>query len=259
MDCVIRKMLTISEVAELLRVTERTVYEWANEGKIPASKIGNSWRFWEAEVVKWVDEKRNTRGSQAQPVNAAADARRASNASKGDEKMVFDNMVFDPSEPYHVKIRKVADELERIATSGAEPLITKSTPLSLQQKYLPYCNLQLIGDAVDVLVARNEKDDESERKEPLFDQSEPYHKKVRKVADAIERILTTSGEPLSKKWTYTSLQQTHLPRDPLCNIQLIGDAVDVLVAQRICEKGVVDIPGRKPLPAVWLNLNPSKS
>ena len=39
------EILTIEEVARYLRVSERTVYEWAQKGEIPAGKIGTVWRF----------------------------------------------------------------------------------------------------------------------------------------------------------------------------------------------------------------------
>lgn len=50
-------ILTIDEVASYLRVSDRTVYDWANKGSIPCGKIGTTWRFKRAEVEKWVDEK----------------------------------------------------------------------------------------------------------------------------------------------------------------------------------------------------------
>jgi nitrogen PTS system EIIA component len=50
-------ILTIDEVAQYLRVSERTVYDWANKGSIPCGKLGTTWRFKREEVEKWVDEK----------------------------------------------------------------------------------------------------------------------------------------------------------------------------------------------------------
>lgn len=50
-------ILTIEEVAKYLRVSDRTVYEWAQKGVIPAGKIGTVWRFKKSEVEKWVNEK----------------------------------------------------------------------------------------------------------------------------------------------------------------------------------------------------------
>ena len=39
------QILTVWEVAELLRITRQTVYRLAREGKIPAFRIGTDWRF----------------------------------------------------------------------------------------------------------------------------------------------------------------------------------------------------------------------
>lgn len=50
-------IMTIEEVASYVRVSERTVYDWANKGEIPAGKLGTSWRFKRSEVEKWVDER----------------------------------------------------------------------------------------------------------------------------------------------------------------------------------------------------------
>jgi len=63
-------MKTISEVAELLSVTDRTVYQWANSGEIPAYKVGNSWRFVEEEVAEWLKRKRNTQNAPVQSADA---------------------------------------------------------------------------------------------------------------------------------------------------------------------------------------------
>ena len=37
--------LTLEEVAEYLRVSRETVYKLAQKGRLPASKVGNQWRF----------------------------------------------------------------------------------------------------------------------------------------------------------------------------------------------------------------------
>ena len=39
------QMLTAQELAEYLKLTEVTIYKYANEGKIPGTKIGSRWRF----------------------------------------------------------------------------------------------------------------------------------------------------------------------------------------------------------------------
>ena len=50
-------ILTIEEVAKYLRVSDRTVYDWAQKGEIPAVKIGTVWRFKKSEVENWVNAK----------------------------------------------------------------------------------------------------------------------------------------------------------------------------------------------------------
>jgi PTS system nitrogen regulatory IIA component len=50
-------ILTIDEVAQYLRVSERTVYDWAQKGEIPSGKIGTAWRFKKSEIEKWVNER----------------------------------------------------------------------------------------------------------------------------------------------------------------------------------------------------------
>jgi PTS system nitrogen regulatory IIA component len=50
-------ILTIEEVAKYLRVSERTVYDWAQKGEIPSGKIGTAWRFKKSEVEKWVNDR----------------------------------------------------------------------------------------------------------------------------------------------------------------------------------------------------------
>ena len=53
-------ILTIDEVAKYLRVSERTVYEWAQKGEIPSGKIGTVWRFKKSELEQWVNDRLST-------------------------------------------------------------------------------------------------------------------------------------------------------------------------------------------------------
>jgi PTS system nitrogen regulatory IIA component len=59
-------ILTVEEVAGLLKVSERTVYDWAQKGKIPCGKLGSTWRFKRDEIEKWVDSKL-TKSAKASP------------------------------------------------------------------------------------------------------------------------------------------------------------------------------------------------
>jgi PTS system nitrogen regulatory IIA component len=62
-------ILTIEEVAKYLRVSERTVYEWAQRGDIPSGKIGTAWRFKKVEIEKWVNDRLGT-SQLASPQNS---------------------------------------------------------------------------------------------------------------------------------------------------------------------------------------------
>ncbi len=47
-------IMTIGEVAEYLKVTERTIYRLAGAKQIPAFKVGGSWRFSKADIDSWI-------------------------------------------------------------------------------------------------------------------------------------------------------------------------------------------------------------
>lgn len=48
------QILTIEEVAEYLKAGKRTVYRLAAEGKLPAFKLGGSWRFRQSDLDGWI-------------------------------------------------------------------------------------------------------------------------------------------------------------------------------------------------------------
>lgn len=43
-------LLTTVEVAELLRVHRQTIIRWAQDGTIPAIRVGRDWRFRRSDV-----------------------------------------------------------------------------------------------------------------------------------------------------------------------------------------------------------------
>jgi excisionase family DNA binding protein len=56
------QILTVKEVAEYLKVNERTIYRLATEKKIPAFRVGASWRFRMQEVDGWIASQQGTKG-----------------------------------------------------------------------------------------------------------------------------------------------------------------------------------------------------
>ena len=50
-------VLTLKEVAEYLKVNERTIYRMVADRKIPGFKVGGSWRFKLTEIEAWIKAK----------------------------------------------------------------------------------------------------------------------------------------------------------------------------------------------------------
>ncbi len=51
------EILTIKQVAGYLKVTERTIYRLAGAKKIPAFKVGGTWRFSRADIDAWIKQQ----------------------------------------------------------------------------------------------------------------------------------------------------------------------------------------------------------
>lgn len=51
------QILTIKEVAEYLKVNERTVYRLAGKGELPGFKVANTWRFKSEDIEKWIKQQ----------------------------------------------------------------------------------------------------------------------------------------------------------------------------------------------------------
>lgn len=49
------EILTIKQVADYLKVTERTIYRLAAAKKIPAFKVGGTWRFRKVDIDSWIE------------------------------------------------------------------------------------------------------------------------------------------------------------------------------------------------------------
>lgn len=51
------EVLTIKEVAALLKLAEKTVYSMAQQGEIPAFKVRGQWRIRRSELDRWMDKQ----------------------------------------------------------------------------------------------------------------------------------------------------------------------------------------------------------
>lgn len=54
------EILTLKEVADYLKLAEKTAYRLAAEGKLPGFKVGGSWRFKREDIYRWIEEKKKT-------------------------------------------------------------------------------------------------------------------------------------------------------------------------------------------------------
>ena len=51
------EILTIREVAEYLKIKDKTAYALVARGDIPGFKVGGSWRFRVSEIEKWIKQQ----------------------------------------------------------------------------------------------------------------------------------------------------------------------------------------------------------
>ena len=54
------EIMTVKELAEYLKIAEKTAYRFAAEGKVPGFKVGSAWRFKKKEVDKWIEKQSRT-------------------------------------------------------------------------------------------------------------------------------------------------------------------------------------------------------
>lgn len=69
-------VLTVTEVARLLRVPEKNVIELAESGSIPARRIGEVWRFNRAAVMAWLQGKRPLEAGELAELSGGSDSSR---------------------------------------------------------------------------------------------------------------------------------------------------------------------------------------
>ncbi len=62
-------VMTVQEVAEYLRLNQMTVYKLAQEGKIPAVKVGRVWRFRRDLIDVWFRTKAGSITEDRKPVD----------------------------------------------------------------------------------------------------------------------------------------------------------------------------------------------
>lgn len=47
-------IMTVKELADYLKIAEKTAYRFASEGKVPGFKVGSAWHFKKEEIDAWI-------------------------------------------------------------------------------------------------------------------------------------------------------------------------------------------------------------
>jgi excisionase family DNA binding protein len=54
------EILKIKDVANLLKVGEKTVYSMAQKGELPAFKVRGQWRFTRKDIDIWIENQKRS-------------------------------------------------------------------------------------------------------------------------------------------------------------------------------------------------------
>jgi excisionase family DNA binding protein len=58
------EILTLPEVAILLKVAEKTVNTMAQKAHLPAFKVGGQWRFKRIDIDEWIEQQKGVSASE---------------------------------------------------------------------------------------------------------------------------------------------------------------------------------------------------
>jgi len=53
-------LMTIEDLADYLKVTRRTIYDWLKHNKVPALKLVGQWRFKKDKIDDWLEGQTQT-------------------------------------------------------------------------------------------------------------------------------------------------------------------------------------------------------
>jgi excisionase family DNA binding protein len=54
------EILTLPEIAQLLKVGQKTLYTLAQKGELPAFKVLGQWRFKRVDIDRWIEQQKAT-------------------------------------------------------------------------------------------------------------------------------------------------------------------------------------------------------
>ena len=57
-EMVIEQVMTVQDVAEFLKVTDKTIYRMLTKGELPGFKVSGSWRFQRFDIQGWIEDQK---------------------------------------------------------------------------------------------------------------------------------------------------------------------------------------------------------
>lgn len=57
-------IMTVKELADYLKIAEKTAYRFASEGKVPGFKVGSAWRFRKSDIDEWIKSQNPKEGEK---------------------------------------------------------------------------------------------------------------------------------------------------------------------------------------------------
>ena len=51
-------VLTLRDVADMLKLSEKSIYRRAQRGEMPAFKVGGTWRFKRDDIDEWIERQK---------------------------------------------------------------------------------------------------------------------------------------------------------------------------------------------------------
>ncbi len=52
------EIMTLKDLAEYLKIAEKTLYGYVQKGLLPGIKIGSAWRFRKSDIVAWLEDQK---------------------------------------------------------------------------------------------------------------------------------------------------------------------------------------------------------
>jgi len=120
-------LLTIQDVAEALKLAERTVYTMAAEGELPAFKLRGQWRVRRADLEKWITDRAGNVGV-APSIEATIPATEENDSIK-------DEADEEPQEMEHLTRKLTQEELHSALIKALDGHVVK-VPNGLNEKPL---------------------------------------------------------------------------------------------------------------------------